>query len=554
MPDTVRSGRSVDARTRRGWTVRKLVPGRSASDDDFGGRWGLKPGGVLVAGVGFVLTRFVVLAAIQEQTTPVPFLLSGGLALVFGLAVIVLGIGLTVSTLPRASVNTIAKWCLLGVVGMATITGMGVLEAVLYGRFGAAVDVVTSTQSTNGLIGGAVGGVLIGAYAVKTAEQRRELAIKVDQATLLNRIIRDTVLNKANVIQASVGFIKTDGLDPKNVEAIAGSADRLERAVEEVGFLAKAETRSEHDLHGVDLRDVVERSLRRARGEHPETTFDVRTNAPSPGNVLGNDHLGTVFDRLFARVTDGGGAVSVSILSSDRALSVRVTSDGTSLTQAERDLLVEGELPRYDDPTVGFDLPIVRLLVTQYGGETDVLDGDAAVGVSISLPRYSGPRGEQFGGIHTGIDPWQFWDTALASLVGGVGMGLVLWGLTDTLPAVGGLYGAQSLAIGWILHLFHSVVFGILFVALVEGPLFQGNWTNGRRIALGVGYGLLLWVVAAGVVMPLWLNAVGIESAIPRLTAPSLLGHVTWGALLGGLYSVLADRRRSNAEEPAAGA
>lgn len=551
MPDNVQFGGSTGARGDRQRTEGDSVSPVSRSEFDAGERWRPKYGGVAIAAVGFLLTRFVVLTAIRGQSMPTQFLLSGGLALVFGLGVIVVGIALAVSTLPRSSVNTITRWCLVGVGGMALIAGLGVLEAVLYGRVGSTADVLASSQATNGLIGGAVGGVLVGVYSVKSGEYRRDLALNVDRVTLLNRIIRDKVLNKTTVIRANLDFLKTDGVQPSKVEVIDRSVDRMEQAVEEVGFLARADERAELGLEPVDLGAAVERSIGRARENHPGTGFDYRSDRPSPVRVMGNDHLETIFDRLFAAVAEPEGAaagnVSVSVVAFERAVAVRVSSPGLSLADAERDLIAEGTLPEYDDPSVGFDLPIARLLVSQYGGEIDLYEDDSTTGISIALPRVVGNQVGAIAGIETGVDLGQFRDTTLASLVGGVGMGLILWSLTDALPAIGGLYGVQSLTIGWILHLFHSVVFGILFVGLLEGPLRDDERTIGGRVALGTGYGLALWLVAAGFVMPIWLNAVGIESAIPRLTLPSLLGHVTWGALLGGLYSLLTDRRRQDA-------
>lgn len=551
MAENAHYGGSVDTRERLGGPDGDSPSPVTRSEPDFGTKWKPKYGGLVIATIGFVLTRFVVLDAIQGQRMPTQFLLSGGLALVFGLGVIVTGIVLTVSTLPRSSVNRITRWCLVGVGGMAVITGMGVLEAVLYGRIGSAVEVLASSATTNGLIGGAVGGILVGVYSVRSAKYRRDLALKVDQVTLLNRIIRDRVLNKTNVIRANLELLSAGGGDPSRVEAIRRSADRMEQAVADVGYLARAETRAERELGPVDLRETLERSIRRAQTDRPGVTFDIRDDSQSAVSVVGNRHLETIFGRLFGHVTDDDrnvpGDVSVSIVPFERTVAVRVSSPNLSLTEAERALLVEGILPEYDDPTVGFDLPIVRLLVRQHGGDTGIVDGGSSTEISIVLPRYTGRRREATTGVAAGVDLRRFSATALAALAGGVGMGLVLWSLTDALPAIGGLYGVQSLTIGWIIHLFHSVVFGVLFASVVDGPLFRLDRSTGGPVTLGVGYGLLLWAMAAGIVMPLWLNVVGIEAPIPRLTFPSLVGHVVWGALLGGLYSQLSNRRLEGA-------
>jgi hypothetical protein len=57
----------------------------------------------------------------------------------------------------------------------------------------------------------------------------------------------------------------------------------------------------------------------------------------------------------------------------------------------------------------------------------------------------------------------------------------------------------------------------------------------GASVAAGVAYGLFLWFVMAGVVMSLWLNAVGVATPLPNLGPASLVGHLLWGGLVGAL-------------------
>lgn len=57
---------------------------------------------------------------------------------------------------------------------------------------------------------------------------------------------------------------------------------------------------------------------------------------------------------------------------------------------------------------------------------------------------------------------------------------------------------------------------------------------------VGVIYSLLLWVVAGGVVMGIWLNLLGIPSPIPDLGLPGLVGHLVWGFVLVGSFHLLS--------------
>jgi len=108
----------------------------------------------------------------------------------------------------------------------------------------------------------------------------------------------------------------------------------------------------------------------------------------------------------------------------------------------------------------------------------------------------------------------------------GVAMGLILQLVAGEIGIIGALYGVQTVAVGWVTHLFHSIVFATVFVAAVTvDRLNQYTENLAGSIRLSVLYGSFLWLVAAGVVMGVWLNLVGIPAAIPNLGIVSLIGH-----------------------------
>jgi hypothetical protein len=64
----------------------------------------------------------------------------------------------------------------------------------------------------------------------------------------------------------------------------------------------------------------------------------------------------------------------------------------------------------------------------------------------------------------------------------------------------------------------------------------------GPSAGLGIIWGFVLWMVAAGLIMPLWLAAVGFPLAppFPNWALPgSLIPHLVYGVILGVLYPVL---------------
>ena len=146
-------------------------------------------------------------------------------------------------------------------------------------------------------------------------------------------------------------------------------------------------------------------------------------------------------------------------------------------------------------------------------------------------------------------------DEWIAGIVGGF-VGSLLFGLVMqfvmpqpvlemAIPAMYGIAGPALLA-GWALHLFHGVVLGIVYVALVQlGPLREPATRFAGSLGLGVGYGIVTTALPV-FVMPLWLSAVGFAGAppFPNIAIPgtlvSLLGHVVYAVPVAVSYALIA--------------
>jgi hypothetical protein len=144
---------------------------------------------------------------------------------------------------------------------------------------------------------------------------------------------------------------------------------------------------------------------------------------------------------------------------------------------------------------------------------------------------------------------------ALAGLAAGIAMGAMLTVQMRPVIAVAipSMYGLDGLAAGWAVHLFHSVVLGIVFAgvaSVASGVESVGRRadSDGRRAAsvgrstlLALGYGVVLWAALAVVVMPIWLGAVGSPAnpPFPNVNPLSLVGHVVYGLVLGLVFPFL---------------
>lgn len=130
----------------------------------------------------------------------------------------------------------------------------------------------------------------------------------------------------------------------------------------------------------------------------------------------------------------------------------------------------------------------------------------------------------------------------LAGLLATVVMGIAISTMRlETLRlAIAGLYGSEgSLAVGWAAHLVHGTIFGGIFTAVLADPGLYGltRW-RWKTLVAGVVYGLVLAIVGAGIIMPIWLGVIGFPTPpeLPNVTVPMLVWHALYGAVLGLVY------------------
>jgi hypothetical protein len=138
----------------------------------------------------------------------------------------------------------------------------------------------------------------------------------------------------------------------------------------------------------------------------------------------------------------------------------------------------------------------------------------------------------------TRLEPWQ------AGLVGGIVGGTVFGAMLTmmmtsviemAIPALYGIAGPAGLA-GWVIHMANSAVLGVVFGALVGASALSDT---GKLAGAGLAYGVVLWVVLAAIVMPVWLSTVGFPMAppLPNFNPMSLVGHAVYGVVLGVVYA-----------------
>jgi hypothetical protein len=140
-----------------------------------------------------------------------------------------------------------------------------------------------------------------------------------------------------------------------------------------------------------------------------------------------------------------------------------------------------------------------------------------------------------------------------AGLAGGVAAGVVFGIMMQMMvaptPDGGGMpmmsmiamiLGSTSGAIGWLYHLFNSALIGAIFAWMLGTRISS----YGSGLGWGAAYGFAWWILGGLILMPVLL---GMSPFAPLMMAPmrgvavgSLIGHLVYGLILGGLYIRLA--------------
>lgn len=500
-------------------------------------RMGVSVGGLVIAVIGFGLTRFTVTLAAMETTEQ--FLFAGIAPLVLGLSLTVFGVGLAVGHYSREFVRTVTRWCLLGTGAMAllaALTALGTGPGVLTDPEALRQQAYLSTF----LIGGAVGGTLTGLYAAENRNQRTDLRQQTNRLVLLNRLLRDQVINAAMAIKGHASILEDRHTD-SSVEVVGRQADNIVAVVENVKYLSGTADRSDVAVGSVDLSRCVETEFDAVRSLYPDATYTLE-QPDGACEVRANTQLSEVFRHLFENAIEYSEAetprLDVTVECSRTLATVTVSDNGPGLPDDQQALLERGEIAEFDDPTTGFGLNIVRLLVESFEGDIETTVTDDGTTIELRLPRANRmSSSESLTEIGVAGVPHSRVSLSVGiGLVAGLTMGAAMALTGFDVEVIGALYGIENTTVALITHEFHSVVFALVYATLLAVAPRRYADEFRSRLVIALAFGVSLWLVAAGVVMPLWLQLVGLDAPLPNITGPSLVGHLVWGMTTGALY------------------
>jgi uncharacterized membrane protein YagU involved in acid resistance len=129
----------------------------------------------------------------------------------------------------------------------------------------------------------------------------------------------------------------------------------------------------------------------------------------------------------------------------------------------------------------------------------------------------------------------RIWQGIVAGLAGGIVFG-ALMAMMGMMPMIAMLVGSSSAAVGWLVHLVISALYGVLFALIVPTTLGAG-----ALLGAGAVYGIVLWLIGPLLIMPAMLGMPLFMFSGATMT--SLLGHLLYGLIVAGVLVPL--RRRA---------
>jgi two-component system OmpR family sensor kinase len=498
-------------------------------------RYRFKPAGVVIAVLAFALTRFFVAEAMATSTSTVGFLLGQGPFLVAGLCITLVGVGLAISTVEPEYVGRVATWSILGVGLMVVVLASTLFDSALTGTASTPLDIRLISKI---LIGGLVGGTITGFAIARSRSHEAAISHQNQRLVLLNRLLRHHVLNKANIIS---GYSNSNADSPAfDTNILERSANHITETIEGVTELTQAQSRNDGPRMQSDLLTVVKEVIDDTAGSSNDQRIEVdiapeNTIFSTKGTERALCHLLTY---LRDRIQSTEASLSISTVKTNGSLGLQFKSDASLLSPQDHSLLNSASLPDYDDPNVGFELPMARLLLEQAGASITTTEEPPAEWVdSITVWFPSRGASSRYNSRSLMRPPRELLLAATAGVAAGVVMGVFIQFAANQIAVIGALYASESAIVGWITHLFHSAVFGVVFAASCSIWIFD-QWLESfwQYVALGALYSIVLWLVAASIVMPLWLTLAGSPTPVPSFRLWSLGGHLVWGVVLGALF------------------
>jgi signal transduction histidine kinase len=172
-------------------------------------------------------------------------------------------------------------------------------------------------------------------------------------------------------------------------------AEQLTRLIDNVLYYARVNAASEYDIETVDVSELIQESIDRARSRLNELGFELQMNVPADPLFVRADHVMMVhvFDNIVdnaAKYAASGRWLGVRVFSSDRTVHVEIADHGDGIPAGDLSRVFEKFYRRKGAKQrgAGLGLAIVRRIVDDHQGNVTI-SSEVGKGttVDVALPR-----------------------------------------------------------------------------------------------------------------------------------------------------------------------
>jgi signal transduction histidine kinase len=280
----------------------------------------------------------------------------------------------------------VTLWSLFG----ASVFVIGAVLAILYQR---EEGVVLSDQmyiTVNAASGGAIGGFVMGLYDRRQHIARRETERLNNRLTVLNRVLRHDIRNRANVLKGHASALdqESDSID-KNAAAIRQQADEIVNLGEKANRIETLVQTDDHDREVVDVGALTESVAEQIQDDHPavEMRISLDDDPPAYAHPLITTAVANVVENAIEHNDADDPRVEVSTATVNQEegefVELRIADNGPGIPNNEV-LALERGFETDLEHTSGLGLWLVYWIISASDGDIE-LDTTDANGALITL-------------------------------------------------------------------------------------------------------------------------------------------------------------------------
>lgn len=288
------------------------------------------------------------------------------------------GVWLWYSETDGPVVGRIAAWSLAG----AGVLAVGSLLTIFYQQ---AEGVVMTDQVyvvVNGMTGGAVGGVVVGIYDWRQRASRQRARQLSECLTVINRVLRHDIRNRANVMDLYAELIEEDHSDAaQKAGKIRGQTTEITRIGEKARKIEQLIQSQQAERNTISVESATRRAIESVRSQYPEA--DIEVSLIDAGTVRANPLIDAaiknVVENAVEHHTDETPTVTVTTDRLSRGgtdyVEVEIADDGPGIPDSEVAVLERGFETSLEHVS-GLGLWLVHWVVTASDGNVEFVENE----------------------------------------------------------------------------------------------------------------------------------------------------------------------------------